>query len=65
MSDTQAASKADVEGGERRLGSEFTDLELRIERRFSKLEADFHVMKWMMGFILAFQVAIFTKLFVH
>ncbi|MEO5375836.1 MAG: integrase [Alphaproteobacteria bacterium] len=31
----------------------------------SSLKADMLVMKWMMGFILAFQVAIFAKLFLH
>ena len=29
------------------------------------LKADMTVMKWMMGFVLAFQVAIFVKLFIH
>jgi hypothetical protein len=31
----------------------------------SALKTDVNVMKWMMGFVLAFQVAIFAKLFVH
>lgn len=29
------------------------------------LKSDMSVMKWMMGFVLAFQVAIFVKLFIH
>jgi len=29
------------------------------------LKSDMNLMKWMMGFVLAFQVAIFAKLFVH
>ena len=29
------------------------------------LKTDMSVMKWMMGFVLAFQVAIFVKLFIH
>jgi hypothetical protein len=29
------------------------------------LKSDMMIMKWMMGFVLAFQVAIFVKLFVH
>ena len=29
------------------------------------LRGDLLVLKWMMGFVLAFQVAIFAKLFLH
>lgn len=29
------------------------------------LKADMKSMKWMMGFVFAFQVAIFVKLFIH
>jgi len=29
------------------------------------LKADMSVMKWMLGFILAFQIGIFVKLFIH
>jgi hypothetical protein len=31
----------------------------------SALKSDMSVMKWMMGFVLAFQVAIFVRLFIH
>ena len=31
----------------------------------SSLKGDMLLMKWMMGFVLAFQVAIFAKLFIH
>jgi len=31
----------------------------------SALKTDMSVMKWMMGFVLALQVAIFVKLFIH
>jgi hypothetical protein len=31
----------------------------------ASLKADMSIMKWMMGFVLAFQVAIFAKLFIH
>jgi hypothetical protein len=31
----------------------------------SKLKTDVGIMKWMMGFVLAFQIAIFAKLFLH
>ena len=29
------------------------------------LKSDMALMKWMMGFVLAFQVGIFVKLFIH
>ncbi len=35
------------------------------DRDIAVLKADMSVMKWMMGFVLAFQVAIFVKLFIH
>jgi hypothetical protein len=31
----------------------------------SSIKGDLLVIKWMMGFVLAFQVAIFAKLFMH
>ena len=31
----------------------------------SSVKSDMQVMKWMMGFVLAFQLAIFAKLFIH
>jgi peptidoglycan hydrolase CwlO-like protein len=34
-------------------------------RRVAALEGDNLLMKWMLGFVLAFQIAIFVKLFLH
>ncbi|MFN3076367.1 MAG: integrase [Alphaproteobacteria bacterium] len=31
----------------------------------STLKADMNLVKWMLGFVLAFQIAIFMKMFVH
>ncbi|ACK49317.1 integrase, catalytic region [Methylocella silvestris BL2] len=31
----------------------------------TSLKADTAILKWMMGFVLAFQAAIFAKLFLH
>jgi hypothetical protein len=31
----------------------------------TSLKSDVNLMKWMMGFVLAFQIAIFVKLFLH
>lgn len=53
--DLQAASKSDLEAVEHRL-------EMKIEHDVGAVRADVLVLKWMMGFILAFQVAIIGKL---
>ncbi len=37
----------------------------RRDQDVESLKSDMAVMKWMMGFVLAFQVGIFIKLFVH
>ena len=39
--------------------------EVRLDACFAEIENDLFVIKWMMGFVLAFQVGIFVKLFVH
>ncbi len=31
----------------------------------SSIKSELNVIKWMMGFVLAFQAAIFTRLFMH
>jgi len=35
------------------------------DQHVASLKTDMSVMKWMMGFVLAFQVAIFAKLLIH
>jgi len=35
------------------------------DKDVAALKSDMAIMKWMMGFVLAFQVAIFAKLFLH
>ncbi len=35
------------------------------DRDVASSKSDMGLMKWMMGFVLAFQVAIFVKLFLH
>ena len=40
-------------------------LESKIEHDVGAVKADVLVLKWMMGFVLAFQVAIFGKLVLH
>ncbi|MBI3275571.1 MAG: hypothetical protein HYZ60_06440, partial [Methylocystis sp.] len=63
-------TKADLEAVEHRLDLKISDVktelegvEHRLELKIGEAKADIRVVKWMMGFILAFQVAIFVKLF--
>lgn len=56
--DTQSATKADLDAAEQRL-------EHRFDVRATALQGEVNILKWMMGFVLAFQVAIFAKLFLH
>ena len=35
------------------------------EDRLAKIDGELLVIKWMMGFVLAFQIAIFLRLFTH
>jgi hypothetical protein len=37
----------------------------KVDARLVKLESRVAVLQWMMGFVLAFQFAIFVKLFLH
>jgi hypothetical protein len=37
----------------------------QVKGDIAELKRDVFVLKWMMGFVLAFQVAIFIKLFLH
>ena len=36
-----------------------------VDRRIDQLAADVRLLRWMVGFVLAIQVAMFVKLFVH
>lgn len=36
-----------------------------LKRDVAELKRDSFLMKWMLGFVLAFQIAIFAKLFLH
>jgi hypothetical protein len=63
--DTQAATKSDVEGAEHRLETKISAVESRLELKIEAVKSDVNLLKWMMGFVLAFQVAIFAKMFLH
>ena len=48
-----------------KLESLFDKLESRLEARFVRVEGEAVLLKWMIGFVLAFQAGIFVKLFLH
>ena len=47
------------------LRTEIAGVKAELKADVAGVKADVLVLKWMMGFILAFQVAIFGKLFLH
>ncbi len=76
---TEAARRSDLEGAEHRLDTRISDGGHRLETRITELKADIAdlkadsggvkaevlLLKWMLGVVLAFIVAIFIKLFMH
>ena|SRR5580704_1822905 len=56
--------EADI-GELKRDAAELKGAVLSIDRRLSALEGEVRLLKWMIGFVLAFLVAISIKLFVH
>ncbi len=63
--DTQVATKADFEASEHRLELKISSIKTDLELKISDLKGEVHLQKWMIGFVLAFQLAIFAKLFLH
>ncbi len=54
LAEFRAAAKADLDAVDRRL-----------DLKITALQGEIVLLKWMMGFVLAFQLAIFAKLFLH
>jgi len=51
-----------------RIGDRFDQVDHQlesVEAKFAKVDRDVAVLKWMLGFVLAFQAGIFVKLFFH
>jgi DNA-binding transcriptional MerR regulator len=63
--DSQAATKADLEAAKHDLGSKIDAVEHKLDMKITRLEGEFAPMRWMMGFVLAFEIALFYKLFLH
>ena len=62
---TEAARRSDLLEVEHRLDTKIDGVEHRLEAKIDAVKADVVLLKWMNGFVLAFLVAIFGKLFIH
>jgi hypothetical protein len=54
-----------IEALEHRLEAKIEAVDRRLDLKITTLQGEMVLLKWMMGFVLAFQVAIFAKLFLH
>ncbi len=57
--------QSEFKATELRLVSDLRATEARLEAKISEVRYELLSVKWMMGFVLAFQVGIIVKLFVH
>lgn len=57
--------KSDIEATEHRLEFKIADVKTSLQADSADTKADVRVLKWMMGFLLAFQLLIVGKLFIH
>jgi len=60
-----AQAFADATGEQIATKTDLKETELRLDAKIAEVKAELLLTKWMMGFVLAFQVAIFAKLFMH
>lgn len=57
----EAASRSDLLGVEHRLETKIGEVKTELATQAGKIS----LLQWMLGFVLAFQAAIFAKLFLH
>jgi len=69
---TEGARRSDLLEVEHRLETQIGEVEHRLETKIGEVRSDltelkgeFRLLKWMNGFVLAFLVAIFAKIFLH
>jgi DNA-binding transcriptional MerR regulator len=65
IADFRATAKADLETTEHKLESKVDAVDRRLDIKITAVQGEMTLLKWMMGFVLAFQVAIFAKLLLH
>jgi hypothetical protein len=61
----ELALRRDIQVLQSHVDSDIQVLQGHVDTRFAKVEGDVTLMKWMPGFILAFEVAIFWRVFGH
>ncbi|PWB94106.1 hypothetical protein C5689_09210 [Methylosinus sporium] len=54
-----------IDSLEHSLGSKIDAVDHRLDMKIARLDGEFALVKWMLGFTLAFEVALFYKLFLH
>ena len=54
-----------IEEVEHRLSLKIEALNRRLDLKITAPQGEMVLLKWMMGFVLAFQIAIFAKMFLH
>jgi len=59
------ATKQDVSDLRQATQKDISDLKVELKADIAKVEKDVAILKWMIGFVLAFQGGIFAKLFFH
>jgi outer membrane protein TolC len=59
----RTAAKADLEAAEHQLATKIEGAENRLVLKIGDARADINLLRWMTGFVLAFQLIIFSKLF--
>src|SRR5208283_5073247 len=63
IAENRTTAKADLETVEHQLTTKFEGIERRPELKIGDAKADINLLRWMTGFVLAFQLIIFAKLF--
>jgi len=61
----KADLRAEIASLKDELRAEIASVKADLRAEIASVKADVLLLKWMMGFILAFQVGIFAKLFMH
>jgi hypothetical protein len=62
QAEAHAETLAEAIGGQLATKTDLTEMALKIESRITKVEGDITLLKWMLGFNLAFTAGILVKL---
>ncbi len=65
LADTKSEIRAEISEVKSELKADLMEVEHHLDSKISAVRADVNHLKWMGGVIVAFQVAMFVKLFIH